>query len=149
MEHALAILLLCGGTPSIYAGDEQAFRGIKEERIGGDDDIRLAFPDSPEALAPYGWPVYRLHQRLIGLRRRHAWLHRAHTRVVHVANRRLTFESASGGERLMIALNIEGEGEQPAPEMRRVLSGQGELRRPDKSSATILLPEGDWAILGP
>ncbi|MGC2787114.1 MAG: alpha-amylase family protein [Roseiarcus sp.] len=149
LEHALAILLVCGGTSSIYAGDEQAFRGIKEERIGGDDDIRLAFPDSPEALAPYGWPAYRLHQRLIGLRRRHAWLHRAHTRIVHLANRRLTFESASGGERLVIALNIEGEGEQPAPEMRRVLAGQGELRRPGKSSATILLPEGGWAILGP
>jgi hypothetical protein len=68
---------------------------------------------------------------------------------VHLANRRLTFESASDGERLMIALNVEGEGEQPAPEMRRVLSGQGELRRAGKSSATILLPEGGWAILGP
>jgi hypothetical protein len=68
---------------------------------------------------------------------------------VHLANCRLTFESAFGDERLMIALNAEGEGEQPTPEMRSVLAGQGELRRPGESSATILLPEGGWAILAP
>jgi hypothetical protein len=50
------------------------FQGVKEERLGGDDDIRPAFPDSPAALAPYGWSAYRLHQQLIRLRRRHAWL---------------------------------------------------------------------------
>jgi cyclomaltodextrinase len=149
LEHALAILLFSGGTPSIYAGDEQAFRGFKEDRVGGDDDIRPAFPDVPEALAPHGWPIYRLHQELIGLRRRQAWLHHARTRIVHLANCRLTFESAFGDERLMIALNAEGEGEQPTPEMRSVLAGQGELRRPGESSATILLPEGGWAILAP
>ena len=49
----------------------------------------------------------------------------------------------------MIALNAEGEGEQPTPEMRSVLAGQGELRRPGESGATILLPEGGWAILAP
>jgi cyclomaltodextrinase / maltogenic alpha-amylase / neopullulanase len=94
-------------------------------------------------------PIYRLHQELIGLRRRQAWLHHARTRIVHLANCRLTFESAFGDERLMIALNAEGEGEQPTPEMRSVLAGQGELRRPGESSATILLPEGGWAILAP
>ena len=38
--HALAVLLTVGGIPGIYYGDEQAFRGIKEERAGGDDEIR-------------------------------------------------------------------------------------------------------------
>ena len=55
------------GIPSIYYGDEQAFRGVKEERAGGDDEIRPAFPASPAELRPDGWPAYRLHQRLIGL----------------------------------------------------------------------------------
>ena len=43
---ALAILMTVAGTPSIYYGDEQAFTGIKEERVGGDDAIRPALPDS-------------------------------------------------------------------------------------------------------
>ena len=47
IDHALAVLFACGGTPSIYAGDEQAFRGIKEDRLGGDDAIRPAFPAAP------------------------------------------------------------------------------------------------------
>ena len=49
--HALAVLLTVGGIPSIYYGDEQAFRGVKEERAGGDDEIRPAFPASPAELA--------------------------------------------------------------------------------------------------
>src|SRR5437764_91464 len=48
--HALAILLTVGGIPSIYYGDEQAFRGVKQERAGGDDEIRPAFPASPADL---------------------------------------------------------------------------------------------------
>jgi cyclomaltodextrinase len=84
LPHALVIFLTCGGTPSIYAGDEQAFRGIKEHRAGGDDAIRPAFPATPADLAPFGWQIYRLHQRLIGLRRRHPWLHRAQSRVVEL-----------------------------------------------------------------
>ncbi|MCW2509364.1 MAG: Alpha amylase, partial [Modestobacter sp.] len=76
LAHALAVLFTVGGTPTVYAGDEQAFTGVKEDRAGGDDAVRPAFPDTPDELAPYGWPTYRLHQELIGLRRRHRWLHR-------------------------------------------------------------------------
>ena len=47
LAHALAVLLTVGGTPAIYYGDEQAFRGIKEERAGGDDEIRPAIPGRP------------------------------------------------------------------------------------------------------
>ena len=52
LAHALAVLLTVGGTPAIYYGDEQAFRGIKEERAGGDDEIRPGFPGGPDELAP-------------------------------------------------------------------------------------------------
>jgi cyclomaltodextrinase / maltogenic alpha-amylase / neopullulanase len=85
IAHAVAILLTCGGTPSIYAGDEQAFRGVKEERSGGDDAIRPRFPGGRDELAAAGWSVYRLHQNLIGLRRRNPWLHNARTKVVHLS----------------------------------------------------------------
>ena len=38
--HALAVLFCVAGVPSVYYGDEQAFRGVKEERQGGDDAVR-------------------------------------------------------------------------------------------------------------
>jgi hypothetical protein len=47
LDHALVILCAVGGIPAIYSGDEQAFRGVKEDREGGDDEIRPAFPGRP------------------------------------------------------------------------------------------------------
>ena len=80
VEHALAILLTTGGTPSVYAGDESAYRGVKEERFGGDDAVRPEFGSPHEGVDEHGQQVFRLHQHLIGLRRRHPWLHTARTR---------------------------------------------------------------------
>ncbi len=97
LAHALAVLLTVGGTPAIYYGDEQAFRGIKEERAGGDDEIRPGFPGAPDELAPTGWPVYRLHQDLIGLRRRHPWLYRAQTEMLHLAGEQMIYRVARRG----------------------------------------------------
>ena len=107
---ALVVLFTVGGTPSIYAGDEQAFRGIKEERPGGDDQIRPAFPPGPEGLAPDGWPVYRLHQQLIGFRRRHPWLYEATTAVAGLSNHFLAYRATAGDEAIVAALNV---GDQP------------------------------------
>ena len=50
--HALAVLMCVGGVPSVYYGDEQGFRGLKEDRAGGDDAIRPAFPAAPARLLP-------------------------------------------------------------------------------------------------
>ncbi|MGB3372876.1 MAG: alpha-amylase family glycosyl hydrolase, partial [Rhodococcus sp. (in: high G+C Gram-positive bacteria)] len=44
LAHAQVVLFTTGGTPMIYYGDEQGFRGVKEERVGGDDDVRPEFP---------------------------------------------------------------------------------------------------------
>jgi glycosidase len=89
--HALAVLFTVGGVPSVYAGDEQGFQAIKEEREGGDDAVRPAFPDAPAGLPESGWPVYRLHQRLIGVRRRHPWLVHGRTAVEHLTNHALAY----------------------------------------------------------
>lgn len=43
VAHALVLLLTIGGVPSVYAGDELGFRGVKEERFGGDDAVRPEF----------------------------------------------------------------------------------------------------------
>jgi cyclomaltodextrinase / maltogenic alpha-amylase / neopullulanase len=147
LAHALVILMICGGLPSIYAGDEQAFRGIKEHRAGGDDAIRPAFPATPADLAPFGWPIYRLHQELIGLRRRHPWLYKARSRVIELHNTDLVFEAFHEENRLWVALNLAN-----APIVRAIpaaiarLAGDLAVRR--KGTATeITLPPHGWGVL--
>lgn len=150
LPHALVVLFTCGGTPSIYAGDEQAFRGVKEARAGGDDAIRPAFPAAPADLAPEGWPVYRLHQELIGLRRRHPWLHEARTHVVDLRNQQLAFEARHGEDRLLVALNLgEAPCALPAPGAQRVAAGQASLSQAGRPDARAELPAHGWAILAP
>jgi cyclomaltodextrinase len=149
LSHALVILLMCGGTPSIYSGDEQAFRGLKEHGAGGDDAIRPAFPVSPADLAPFGWPVYRLHQQLIGLRRRNPWLNRASTRLVDLANAHFIFESLRGPNCLRIALNVgDASVDCPVPDGYGILAGNGAVSRQTGSRAQIGLSPHGWAILG-
>jgi cyclomaltodextrinase / maltogenic alpha-amylase / neopullulanase len=150
LPHALAILLTVGGTPSIYYGDEQAFRGVKEHREGGDDAIRPTFPaDGPQGLSAWGWPTYRLHQQLIGLRRRHAWLHRATTTPIELQNRRAVLESTDGEHRLLLALNLDDDAaELPVPAASGLLAGSGELRRAGDAAARIVVPPHGWGVLG-
>lgn len=102
LEHALVILLTLGGVPSIYAGDEQAMLGVKEEREGGDDAVRPAFPARP---GPPG-PLFALHRRLIAIRRRHPWLVDARTTVHELGNHSLAY---TAGGRLAVALNLSDE----------------------------------------
>ena len=54
LAHALVILLTVGGVPSVYAGDEFGFRGVKEERYGGDDAVRPEFGSPPMQLDESG-----------------------------------------------------------------------------------------------
>ena len=122
---------------------------MKENRLGGDDAIRPAFPDSPARLAPFGWGVYRLHQELIGLRRRHPWLQRAQTRIAYLSNARITFEVFSESRRLVVALNLEGAGDQPTPWASRLLAGRGTVAGASTAHATIRLEDRGWAILAP
>ena len=149
IAHALAILMTVGGTPAIYAGDEQAFRGVKENRVGGDDAIRPAFPARPEELAPFGWPIYRLHQQLIGVRRRHPWLFRAKSRKIHLTARQAVWAMEANNQTILVALNLrDGDAILPAPGAKNVLAGTAaaitiELDR----STSIRLPGYGWAVL--
>jgi cyclomaltodextrinase len=147
LAHALVILMTCSGTPSIYAGDEQAFRGIKERRAGGDDAIRPAFPAAPAQLAPFGWPVYRLHQDIIGLRRRYPWLHRAKSRVVKLSNTDLVLEAFNEGHRLCVALNVADAAVVCAIDASvDRLAGDVALCRKGETTEVTLPPHG-WGIL--
>lgn len=105
----LALVVLCtvGGTPCIYYGDEQGYVGEKRTCIGGDDEIRPAFPDSPTDLSELGWWLYHVHQRLIGLRRRNSWLANAQTRVIELENTRFVYETFSATERRSLTVTLE------------------------------------------
>jgi cyclomaltodextrinase len=141
---ALAVLFTVGGTPSVYAGDEQAYRGVKEDREHGDDAVRPPFPDKPGDLAPFGRPTYLLHRDLIGVRRRHDWLHTARTRRVHLTNEQLGYEVADGDRRLLVCLNAADEpAGVPAPDAARVLAGAADLTQP----GTALLAPHAFAVL--
>jgi cyclomaltodextrinase len=150
LAHALAILLTVAGTPCVYYGDEQAFRGVKEERVGGDDAIRPSFPqEGPAGLAPYGWDVYRLHQQLIGLRRRHPWLHEAVAHPIHLTNTALAYECAAGSDRLVTALNIgDAPLSVPVPAGARPLAGSATIHPDGAGSARATVAGHEWAVIG-
>lgn len=140
LPHALVVLFTVAGVPSIYAGDEQAFRGIKEDREGGDDAIRPAFPAQPAELMREGWPVYRMHQDLIRVRRERRWLARARIEIGTKSNAVLSYTCKSGDNRLAVVLNI---GETPhalGQEVKCVLASAG-----PKPTAAAVEPRG-WLI---
>ena len=152
LAHALVILLTVGGIPSVYAGDEFGFRGVKEERYGGDDAVRPEFGSPPMPLDASGARVWALHQYLIGLRRRHPWLHAATTTTLRLDNRHYVYQTRRGGDALLVALNIDD-----AP-LRLALSELGIKRAgvlagsaappQEVVDAVVVAPHG-WRILSP
>jgi cyclomaltodextrinase len=145
LAHALVVLFTVGGTPSVYAGDEQGFLGVKQERAGGDDAVRPAFPASPSDLPADGWPVYRLHQELIALRRRHPWLHLARTRQLALANTHLAYEVHAGDDALVVVLSsADAPVRVDLPWAGRTVAG-----------AALVTPRGvelaahGWVVVGP
>ncbi|OBI20249.1 MULTISPECIES: alpha-amylase family protein [unclassified Mycobacterium] len=152
VAHALLILLTVGGVPSIYAGDELGFRGVKEERYGGDDAVRPEFSSPPLKLDAFGAQVWALHQFLVGLRRRHPWLHRATTSPVRLQNRHYVYETRSGDDALLVALNIDDEPLSLAlPEVGtaqwKVIGGSA--APPQEVVDTLVVEPHGWRILGP
>ncbi|HTX96451.1 MAG TPA: alpha-amylase family protein [Mycobacterium sp.] len=109
VAHALVLLLTVGGVPSVYAGDELGFRGVKEERYGGDDAVRPEFGTPPSDLDAFGTEMWELHRYLIGLRRRHSWLHGAAASAVRLDNRSYVYQTRAGDDALLVALNIDDE----------------------------------------
>jgi len=149
-SHALAVLFCIGGVPSVYYGDEQGFRGLKENREGGDDAIRPAFPATPAGLLPDGWRYYRLHQRLIGFRRRHPWLVRARTAAEHLEPSALALRLRGEGtdEQALLLLNT-GDAEFLFPVDAGGLSvaETGDAKRGSVVSDPLLVPPHSWTIL--
>jgi len=142
LPHALAVLLTVGGTPSIYAGDAQAFRGVKEHRPGGDDAVRPAFPADPSELAPEGWATHALYKQLIELRRDRAWLADARTEVRSRTNTTLVYRSTARidvQQSIDVALNVDDTPLQLPGKSWQPLAGSV-----DPADRTV--PPHGWAI---
>ncbi|MCU1518117.1 MAG: alpha amylase, catalytic region [Pseudarthrobacter sp.] len=149
---ALVVLFTVGGTPAVYYGDEQGYRGVKEDRAGGDDDVRPRFPAAPSDFAEVGRHIFRLHRELVGIRRRHAWLHTARTSVHSLSNEHLVYqctgEAGPDGRvpMILVALNQAGHAAEldVPPSDAVLLEGYGRLLAGNR----LALPARDWAILG-
>jgi cyclomaltodextrinase len=150
--QALVILMTTGGVPSVYAGDELGFHGVKEERFGGDDAVRPEFGSPPLQVDAAGAETFSLHQFLIGLRRRHPWLHAARTRSLLLDNRRYVYETRCGDDALIIALNISDEPMQIrlaelGAHRGVVIAGTGAPPEQDVDKAVV--PPQGWLVLRP
>jgi cyclomaltodextrinase len=106
VAHAVVLLLTTGGVPSIYAGDEFGYQGVKEERFGGDDAVRPEFTFPPGQPDGDGEDMFRLYQYLVGLRRRHPWLLTATTTALLLRNEQYVYQSRHGDNRIVVAFNI-------------------------------------------
>ncbi|MBT2503605.1 alpha-amylase family glycosyl hydrolase [Curtobacterium sp. ISL-83] len=142
--HAAAVLFTVAGTPSVWAGDEFGWLGVKEAREGGDDAVRPEFPEDPaSARAGADDDLFHAHEALVALRRRHPWLHRAHTDVVHLENTAIVLRTATDSAAVVTALNLGPDPvDLPAADATRVEAGGADLR-----DGTLRLPAGGWAVL--
>lgn len=106
---AAAVLLTVPGMPSIYYGDEQAFRGTKATGVAADDPVRPPLPERPELLDSAGWWLYRWHQELIGLRRRNPWLSTGRLSVLDKTDTTITYAVRADGHELRTSIDITGD----------------------------------------
>jgi cyclomaltodextrinase / maltogenic alpha-amylase / neopullulanase len=152
LAHALVILMTVGGIPSVYAGDEFGFRGIKEQRFGGDDAVRPEFGSPPSRVDALGADMWALHQYLIGLRRRNPWLHAASTAALRLDNRHYVYQTRRGDDALVVALNVDdavlhvalaGLGSGPA----KVVAGTA--APPEEVVDAVVVEPHGWRILRP
>lgn len=154
LPHAVVLLATLPGLPSIYYGDEEGMVAVKEERLGGDDAIRPAFPAGPADLTD-GEAVRHLYQELIALRRRAPWLHDGVVETVHLDNRQLTLRvrprSPQDGDvvdELIIVLSLEEtEAWLPTCGRQGVLACAHGAAQPRPDGDGVVLPPMGWAVL--
>lgn len=137
--HAAAVLFTVAGTPSVWAGDEYGWTGVKEERLGGDDAVRPEFP----AVPPEPVELTHAYEALVALRRRNPWLHRAHIDVVHLTNTAIVLRTATAEHAVVTALNLADDPvDLPAAGATHVEAGGADVQ-----DGTLRLQAGGWAVL--
>jgi cyclomaltodextrinase len=140
---ALALLFTLPGIPTVYYGDELGLTGVKEDREGGDDAVRPAFPPHPDDLGDAGRDRLALHQQLIGIRRRHPWLVDAAPEEPDLlTNDVLAFRLTADGESLGVVLNAGDDAAETTLPIRdaEVLAGEGDTRAHGGSTRARVSP---------
>ena len=107
------------------------------------------FPDRPDGLAPWGWPIHHLHRQLIEMRSRHPWMTRSQVTIAHVTNTSLALQVATAGgqgRRITTLLNIADEPatfpvELPDPTIE--VQSDGAAHEPD----LLVVPGHAWRVL--
>jgi cyclomaltodextrinase / maltogenic alpha-amylase / neopullulanase len=147
LPHALALLFALPGVPTVYYGDEFGLRGVKEDRVGGDDAVRPALPGDTEPPDADAAAIADLHRLLIGVRRRHPWLVDATVEKPDVlSNDVLAVRLTSGEGAVGVVLNV---GDAPADvrlplPAATVLAGTAELR----GDGAVRVPPHAFALVG-
>ena len=152
LSHALVLLFTVGGVPAIYAGDEFAYRGVKEDRAGGDDAVRPEFGSPATYVDSAARETLNLHRYLIGLRRRHPWLYEARTTALRLENRFLAYETRHGDDALIVAVNIDDVPFSLPVETligRRAQLVAGTGAPPEEAVSTTEVPAHGWQVLRP
>ena len=147
---ALALLFALPGVPTVYYGDEFGVRGVKEDRAGGDDEVRPPLPESTEPPGPGAGALADLHRLLIGVRRRHPWLAGATIEEPdRLTNDVLAVRLSSGENTVAVVLNVgDAQADVRLPSAATsVLAGQAELW-PDGGSTAVRLPPHAFALIG-
>lgn len=91
-----------------------------------------------------------MHQHLIGLRRRHPWLHHARTTALHLTNGQYVYRTSADEGSLVVALNVDDEPlRMPLAKLGfgsgRVVAGSG-VPPEDVVDHLDVEPHG-WAVL--
>jgi hypothetical protein len=99
-----------------------------------------------------GTQVWELHQYLIGLRRRHPWLHTARTSALRLNNKHFVYRVQRNDDALLVALNIDDEPLRVSlPEFgiphARVVAGS--TAPPEQVLDTVVVEAHGWRILSP
>lgn len=116
---AAVMLLTLPGIPSVYYGDEQAFRGEKAEGYGADDPLRPALPAGPGELALNGRWLHDLYRELIALRHRNPWITRSGVEVEHTENELIRYAVLAEHDRIDVEIAL-------VPQPRAVVTLNGE-----------------------
>lgn len=144
VDLSIVLLATLPGTPAIYYGDELGWTGTKEERVGGDDAVRPVLPETPPAddVLP---PVYRLHQRLLGIRRRLPDIERARVQTL-VVDQGLLVYRVHTGQPITVALNANRSSTNVTVELGT--TGHLDSERSHREGDMIHLDPGGWYIAG-
>lgn len=112
---AATILFTLPGVPTVYYGDELGWRGVKEDRLGGDDAIRPALPDVMAPTDELESATLDAYRDLLARRRAHPWLRDAGLEIVDLDHRHLVYRSRDDDHELTVEVRNERD-----PEGRRV-----------------------------